>query len=68
MNTMLIWLLISIGSEGSYIAPTTTTVERFATAEECQRVAKIIRDSYKPEAARNAHPRLRCVQATVIAK
>jgi hypothetical protein len=68
MNTMIIWLLISVGSEGSYIAPTTTTVERFATVEECQRVAKIIHDSYKPEAARHVGPRLRCVQATVIAK
>lgn len=61
MTTITVWLLISIGYNGSnagYAQPT-LVVERFATVQECQRVAKVIVDSSYGGA------RLQCVQATV---
>jgi hypothetical protein len=61
MTTITVWLLISIGGwAGSSAATPNVLVERFATVEECQRVAEVIKQSL----ANNST--LRCIQATVI--
>lgn len=59
MNTITIWLLVSLGA-ASYQQPKPyVTVERFTTSEECLRVAAVLRgDDFN-------RPLLQCVQATV---
>lgn len=58
--TITVWLLLNVGDNSSRPVPT-TLIDRFATAEECERVANVLRGStqFKPA-------NLRCVQATVV--
>jgi hypothetical protein len=60
MNTVLIWLLVSVGHNGSY-AFGTGVVERFATVQDCEAAAAAIRD-----AREFSKPVLRCVQTRVV--
>lgn len=60
MNTVLIWLLVSVGHNWSH-AIGTEVVERFATAQDCEAAAGAIRD-----AREHGKPVLRCVQARVV--
>jgi hypothetical protein len=64
MGTMTLWLLIAFGRGYTYSAgastPGAVVVERFATLEECQRVARIISNHD------NGPNMLRCIQATVV--
>lgn len=63
MNTITLWLLISIGNGGiSSNATTTATIERFTTSAECQRIATGIRDSHSAWAIK---PDLQCLEAKV---
>ena len=56
MNTMLVWILISV-STGEYNSGNVQTVERFKTQQMCEHVRKNIpKDSYKA----------RCIQAEII--
>jgi hypothetical protein len=59
MNTVLVWLLVSLPTSAS-LTPV-TLVERFASVEECQRVSKVLieSDSYN-------RVKLRCIQAMVV--
>lgn len=57
MNTITVWLLISLGSNEHGFARPTMVVERFADATECQRVASVL------NASRPIH---QCVQAKVV--
>lgn len=59
MTTVTLWLLVSVGAHIGYMggAPT-QVVERFATQEECVRVARSI---YEP----TQKARLQCVEAKV---
>ena len=59
MNTVTVWLLISLSS-GAYNQRPVTLVERFATVEECQRVKELVKVSgYGVDITR-------CIQATVV--
>lgn len=60
MNTVLIWLLVSLPTPSRQAQDAVNVVERFATVQECQRVENIIRDSVKQQL------KLRCIQATVV--
>jgi hypothetical protein len=61
LPTVLIWLLISVGSGGDREARPTMVVERFATLEDCQAIAKVLNDST------TSYTRIhRCVQARVL--
>lgn len=60
MNTVVIWLLISVGTTWSRGGTPTTTVERFATWQECERVAEVIRKD------KQSAPMLHCIEARVI--
>lgn len=60
MNTVTLWLLISVGTTWSRGGAPTVTVERFATAAECERVAEIIRQD------KQAAPMLHCIEARVV--
>lgn len=59
MNTVLIWLLVSVGHNWSH-AIGTEVVERFATVQDCEATAAAIR-----EAREQGKPMLRCIQARV---
>lgn len=62
MTTITVWLLIHLGGVyGHNSVSPTTTIERFATVEECQRVSDLIRS-----AKGWGSPSLMCIQATVI--
>lgn len=54
MKTALLWLLITYGYNSSPIV-----VERFATVEECNRVAQVLKGD-------RSYPVARCVEATVV--
>ena len=54
MTIVLIWLLVST----SYHA-NVQVVERFASVEECMRVAGLVPDGI------GSHPRTRCIQARI---
>jgi hypothetical protein len=58
INTILIWLLISLPKDGHQEATPATTVAQFATLEECQRVRSII--------DKHSDGRLMCLQAHVV--
>jgi hypothetical protein len=64
ITTITLWLLINIGGKYGYSAQQTAVVERFATAQECERVASILRESSAKVSERAAI--LQCVQATVV--
>ena len=61
MTTVTLWLLISVGAgwSGSGAMPT-QVVERFASRDECVRVATDLLDLYQ-----SGKPRLRCIEAKV---
>lgn len=60
MSTINLWLLISLpGFAASYANVPTTLVERFATAQECERVLAVILGDVR------GHQPMRCVQATI---
>lgn len=60
MNTLTLWLLISVGTSGQPV----TVVERFATEAECSRVQRLIADTpYKTGYHLTA---TRCIQANVV--
>jgi len=66
MNTILVWLLISLPASGTSqtgIAPA-SVVERFESAPECERVAYYITANRKEG---YATPRVGCIQARVVA-
>lgn len=58
MTTITLWLLISLQSRSSPQRPV-TLVERFATVDECQRVAAVIRDAGQSSITK-------CIQAHVV--
>lgn len=60
MNTLTLWLLISISSGHSYAGPS-QVVERFPTMQECERVAQLIRSSREWNMSV-----LRCIQTTIV--
>jgi len=62
MNTITLWLLISIGSNyyGSGAYPT-NVVTQFATQSECERVHNLLRESKE-----YGKPFLRCIQTTIV--
>lgn len=60
MFTIKLWLLISVG-QLSYAGHPTQVVERFATAQECQRIAQIIRGA----GSSHGEARVICVEATI---
>jgi hypothetical protein len=66
MNTILVWLLISLPGEGPgyYSNVPTTTVAEFATLDECERVRRTIMTQQN----RHATQALMCIQAKVISK
>lgn len=59
MNTITVWLLVSITPPG-YINQPTLVVERFATVEECVRVQSVIKK------VASHHAVTQCIQATVV--
>jgi len=61
MNTVMLWLLVSL-SDTTYggIRPPFVLVERFAAAAECERVRKVLLDNIGQGA------KLMCVQAAVV--
>jgi hypothetical protein len=59
MSTITVWLLVSLGSLYGAGRPF-ITVERFATAVECERVAQVLRSSNG-----GYTPGLQCVQAAI---
>lgn len=61
MKTVLIWLLISVGEAGGNGSSATSVVERFATGDECSRVAALIRNGHQGRT-----PKLHCIEATVL--
>lgn len=60
MNTLTVWLLISISSGHAYAGPS-AVLERFQNVSECERVAQLIRNSREWTA-----PILRCIQTTIV--
>lgn len=59
MSTVTLWLLVSLGASTYQQPKPYVAVERFATAEECMRVATVLHgDGFN-------RPPLKCVQATV---
>lgn len=60
MNTVTIWLLISVGMSGSPVS----VVERFVSEAECSRVQRIIADT--PPARGYSITTTRCIQANVV--
>lgn len=58
MNTVLIWLLVSVGSSRT----PTQVVERFATVEDCEVVAKAAREG---KAWGYGEAQLQCIKARV---
>lgn len=64
MNTTLVWLLMSMpnGNQSYAAQPHAHVVERFADAAECERVAKVLRDTDPG----GWTLRLRCVQARIV--
>lgn len=61
MNTVLIWLLVSVGSGYMSHGSPTQVVERFESAADCEHMANLIR-----ETRQEARPLLRCIQAKVV--
>ena len=59
MNTLTLWLLVSLGATSYQQPKPYVTIERFATAEECMRVAAVLHGDGVNR------PPLQCVQATV---
>ena len=57
MHTVTLWLLISLG-QVSYAGSPHQVVERFATQQECLRVAAILRSGSQRTA-------VQCVEATI---
>lgn len=66
MNTILVWLLISLPTNDiSYgNQPYAHVVERFATQDECQRVGAVLTTPAGPTDG-GARLKLRCVQARI---
>ena len=60
MNTVVLWLLVSVGTMDS----PTQVVERFATMQECSRVQQLISNSDHDRGFRVST--VRCIQATVV--
>lgn len=58
MSTVTLWLLISIGQNSSAGSPH-QVVERFATKQECVRVAEILRGG-------SQRTNVQCIEATVV--
>jgi hypothetical protein len=61
MDTILIWLLISTGSNIGGKSRPAQVVEYFASGAECQRVADILNDSWSS----GTH---RCIEARIVKK
>jgi hypothetical protein len=61
MNTVMLWLLVSVGMgySGNGNSPT-NVVAKFRDGVECQRVLKLIKET------RSFPPHLRCIEATVV--
>lgn len=62
MNTILVWLLVSLppgGSFGGSPTPPVTTIAQFADGAECRRLRQELAE------ATYANTNLRCVQARV---
>jgi len=59
IETITVWLLISMSSLGYAHQRPVTLVERFATLSECQRIQDLVRTE-KSEGI------TRCVQATIV--
>lgn len=65
MNTITLWLLVSIGNGGvGNNASTTALVERFAVADECMRVREIL-VSQRKTLIFAGKPDLYCIEAKV---
>lgn len=64
MLTITLWLLVVLGQETRYGGRAPEVLEQFATVEECQRVARAIRDTTKGVGS-TPSPML-CVQAEVV--
>jgi hypothetical protein len=68
LNTVLVWLLITVPINDSSYAnqPHAHVIERFADQAECQRVGVVLRT---PVDVSDGGPRLqlRCVQARIVA-
>lgn len=60
MTTITVWLLMSIGTS-NYAGSPHMVVERFATEQECVRVAAILRSG-------TLRQPVQCIQATVLAR
>jgi len=62
VTTVLVWLLVSLPVDWDRNRKPTVVVERFATAEECERVKKAI-GSARPQLA--SEDSLLCIKATI---
>ena len=62
MQTITVWLLMSLGSSYSAGSPH-MVVERFATKEECVRVSEILRGE-----SRSMRNPVQCIQATILVR
>lgn len=60
METLLVWLLVNVGS-GLPNAQPTAVLATFAAHDECQRVTLVIK-----EAGVGFQPALRCVEARIV--
>lgn len=60
METILVWLLVNVGSAAHNGQPT-VVLAQFAANDECQRVALVIQ-----EARDRFPPLIRCVEARIV--